>query len=603
MRSTHLLPLALGTALAAPLVSCSSGTSVGETSSLTFTITDAASDELSSFEVELSSLTVAKAGGTPVSILSEPLRIDLTNLVDLSQIVDVREVPAGLYTSASITFDFSEASAYLIGETSPATILDSDGLALDGEVTLPLSLGFLMVMPGKNRVLECDFDLDQSVMVDAGANAITVEPVLNFDIDPAEPKELVVLGALQSVDQLTSMIALERQTLGGNPLGDLDISVEASTTYQIDGVPYLGAAGLAELASRPVDTWVQAYGTIDPALAMFHAEYLEAGTGTYNGGSDIVEGHITGRSGGAGTDTILTVVGHSNNADHTAFQFNTTFTVSTDFLDTKVLRRGASVAGDTDDLNIGQRVRIFGTLTGASLDASTSTSVVRMQRTRFLGFANEAPSAGTVEIDLVRVGLRPQAVFNWGEGGTSPLDPDALVADVSMLLGGVDAADLEIGIGTAVSMRGFLPPVDDDDEDFEARLLINRDKGPSLLSIHDRVGPLTVVPTITSTEIQLAISGTPGLFEHAVIDRGFVGLVALPDTPTPTIVPQGLLGLYSIRHKGTMGTSLYLNFAAFAAALELELGQGSTIFNLGAIGPYDAPTNTTSAKIVSVVVH
>lgn len=603
MRTARHSLLALGAALAAPLVSCSSGTTATDTSSLTFTITDAASDELASFEVELDSLTLSRPGGTPVSVLSEPLRLDLTDLVDLSQVVDVREIPPGLYTTASITFDFSNASAWLIGESSPATILDSDGLALDGEVTLPLSLGFLNAQAGKNRVLECDFDLDQSVMVDAGANTITVEPVLNFDVDPAEPKELVVVGALQSVDEGASRISIERQTFGGLPLGDLELSVEATTAYQIDGVPYAGAAGLAELATRPVDTWVQAYGAIDGEQAMFHAAYVEAGTGTYNGGSDIVEGHITGRVGGAGTDAILTVVGRSNDAAHTAFQFNTTFTVTTDFADTKVLRRGASTAGDTDDLNIGQRVRIFGTLAGSTLDASEATSVVRMQRTRLLGFANEAPSAGTVEIDLVRVGLRPQALFAWSEGGTTPLDPDALVADVSTLLGGVDAEDLEIGIGSAVSMRGFLPPVDDDDEDFEARRLINRDKGPSLLSIHDRAGPLTVTPTIAADRIDLAISGTPGLFEHAIIDRGFVGIVPLPATPTPAIVPEGLLGLYSIRHKGTMGTSLFLNFAAFAAALELELGQGSTIFNLGAIGPYDGTTNTTSAKIVSVVVH
>src|SRR5206468_5160672 len=104
---------------------------------------------------------------------------------------------------------------------------------------------------------------------------------------------------------------------------------------------------------------------------------------------------------------------------HTIFQFNTSFTVTASFANTKVVRFAENQAFDTDDLNVGQRVRIFGTLTGTNLDATTARSVARMQPTWVLGHANAAPAPPDLEIDLARVDVRQQSVFNWPASGTT----------------------------------------------------------------------------------------------------------------------------------------------------------------------------------------
>lgn len=578
------------------------GEVAAEPAALTFALTDAASDELETFELAVLSVEISAPGANPIELLPQPMRVDLAQLSELSRIASVAHVPAGRYSSAAITFDFGEAAVHLVDQDSPATILGSDGEPLDGAMRLPISLGFLEAVAGENRLLECDFDLDRSLLVDAGANTVTVEPVLTLAVDPDEPKEVVAAGELLSVDENSDSFVLQTQTFGGTPIAELVVGTSTTTVYQIDGIPYVGRAGLTELASRPAGTWVQAYGSLDPAAPMLHAAYLEAGTGTYNGGSDIVEGHVTGRIGGGGTDPILTVLGRSNNAAHDAFQFNTAFLVTTSLSETAVIRRGSAVAGDTDDLNIGQRVRLFGTLLGSTLDASNPGDVIRLQPTRFLGFANAEPSAGELEFELVRVGPRDESIFLWDEGGSTPPDPTALVADVSELLGPTNATELEIGAGTAVEVRGFVSAIDDDGADFEARRLLNRDNAPSLLSVLDRVGGMTVTPAVSTSEILLAIDGTPGLFEHALILRGFVGSMPLPNTPTPAITALGTTGHYSIRHKGTHATALFLTFEPFATALETELGQGSVLFNFGAVGLYDAETNGLAAKAISVVV-
>lgn len=595
--SIHALALALAPPLALA-VGCTNTSDSGD-ATLSVAVTDAPSDELESFEVDFASIELFEEDGGTVDVLSSPVRVDLTTLADASQLLNVLAVPPGTYVRARVTLDFQQASAMLTGQTAPAAVLDADGLPLTGQRVLDVSLGALLrPSSGTHRLLELEFDLNQSVQVDTVGNQVLVEPALIPRVDPPQPKELLIAGGLLDVtpDFQTGSFGLEIQTLAQVPLGTVRIAVTPTTVFQVDGVPLIGAAGLTALAGRPLGSWVQLAASLSVGPVGLTATYVEAGTGTYNGGTDIVEGHVIGRVGGPGANATLMVLGYGENAAHTAFQFNTTFTVDVSFANTRVVRRGASTALDTDALNVGQRVRIFGSLGGTVMNATATDAVVRPQPTRVLGFANGPIAGGTLSVDVARIGLRDQAVFNWNEGGATPPNPMALVADT----GGSNPGG--IAASTAVELIGHFPPIDDATEDFDASIVINRDLAPSLWLLFDRPFGLSVTTLPSPTEITFQLSGAPVLGELAVVDRGFVGVQAIPFTPDPVVRPKGPLGLYLLRDRQTGALQLFLEFEDFASSLAQFQGLGADVFNFSAIGDWDATTNALSAGIVLAVV-
>jgi hypothetical protein len=592
-RFRSLAFLALGSLVCA----CSSG-SDGDPS-ITLAATDAASQEIVSFVVELEGVALRRASGEVLQLLPEPIPVDFATLTDLSRVLNLTSVPAGRYVEASITLDLTGASVYLLGQTTPAAVLDGDGLPFSGPITLPIQIGgALRAANGRNHLLELDFDLDQSVVVDLGANEVRVEPTLVIRVDRSDPKELALGGELRGVELNRRRFRIALESPGPNPSLLIAIEIDGNTVFQIDGVPSRGMAGLSALAALPLNSWVQAFGSADPSSSEIDAFTVEAGSGSYNGGTDIVEGHVIGRTGGAGADPTLLVLGHSNNASHTVFQFNQTFTVSADFTDTKVVRRGSFQVFDTDDVNVGQRVRVFGALGGLTLDARLPTDVIRLQPTRVKGFAADAPQAGTLVIDLTRVDLRLDTAFTWSEGGSTPPDPDALELDVGNLGNG-----LGIVAGTPVEALGFFTPVDDAGEDLEAATLVNRERETSLLAIHDRTDGFTVATTVLPTELEFVITGAAGAGEFALVDQGFLGAMPLPASPAPTVVPANplRLGYYALRDRVTGTATVYLDFSEFAQALDQALGQGAVLFNFGATGTYDATANALAANVIGCV--
>jgi hypothetical protein len=577
------------------------GGSGGADTSLTLAITDSASDDVASFTVDVTSVQLTKLGGAVVDLVSSPTTIDLATLTDTSQILSGGTVPPGTYLAATITLDFTNAQCMLVGQTTPATINDSAGNPLTGPVVLPIHFGSgpLRCPFNRHKLLEFDFDLNQSVLSDTVGNTVAVEPAFVMHVDPLAPKPLVAFGTLTSVDTATNTFVGDLKTLGGTTITSATFHVRTTTVYQIDGVPTQGSAGLTAFSAVPASTWIQCYGAIDPVSPNIEVAFLEAGTGTYNGGTDIVEGLITDRTGAAGTDPQLTVLGHSNNAGHTIFQFNTSFLVSASFANTKVVRLGGSTAYDGDDLNVGQRVRVFGTLAGTNMDATAATDVIREQPTWVLGHANGAPGATDLEIGLSRVDQRDQSLFTWASSGTPPTDP----AHFNILVNNLGLG-LNIVATTPVAARGFFPAIDDVNEDFQATALANLSLVPSLMLVRNRPAGQTVAVAATPTQITLTIAGAapvPG--ECAIIDQPLIGSAPLPTNPVPKIT-DSTVGprYYTIRDKQTGITTIYLLFADFSAAVDHLVSAGAIFDQVAAVGVYASTTNTIAAQLATVVV-
>ena len=597
----------IGLALLTVVSACGGGggTSGGADPTLSFAVTDSASDSVVSLTVTVTDMTLTRLGGAHVGILSTPATVDLASITDVSQLVSGGTVQAGTYIGGSITIDFTNSQCFLAGQTTAAAILDSAGNPLNGPVTLPIDFGQTPLLCPFNRhlLLEYDFDLNQSCVTDTVANTISIDPAFVMHVDPAAPKPLLLAGTVTSVDAGMHQFVGQIRTLGGTAITPVTVTVTNSTVYQIDGVSSTGATGLTALAGVPMPdvTWFEAFGTINPLTEQITASVVYAGHGTYNGGDDIVEGHILDRTGAPGTDATLTVIGHSNEANHTVFQFNQTFTVNTSFANTKVPKQGLDQPLDVDSLNVGQRVRLFGTVTGTTMDATAATNVARMQYTNVFGHSNVAVGAADtdMEMDLSTVDLRPETDYVWADAGTPPTDPRHFVAAIGNL-----GAGLGIGVATPVWARGFFPSISDTQQDFQATSLANLNFVPSLMFVRNRPAGLNVGVTASTGSITLQISGTAGAGEAAVVDTPFVGSSPLPTSPDPTILPV-LSGpkLFVIRDKTLNTTTIYLLFTSFSNALAQKLGVGATLDQISAVGVYSSATNVITASLASAVVH
>ncbi|HVS17311.1 MAG TPA: hypothetical protein VMT18_01835, partial [Planctomycetota bacterium] len=510
----------------------------------------------------------------------------------------VATVPAGTYVAAEVTLDFTDASVVIGGQTTPATVLDADGTPLGGSLVLPIDLpsGSLAVGIGKNVLLELDVDLDQSLVVDPLANSVWVEPVLILRVDPIAPKQLFAVGTLAAADAAAGTFSVQVETFGGVPGDTLDFLSQTSTVYHVDGGAAQGSAGLTELAAKPVGTAIQVLCTLDPSAAVFEADVVAAGTGTINGGADVVDGWVLARSAGAGGSPVLTVRGTSLDAALTTFQFGEDFSVTTVFGTTKVLIPGTLLPLDLDDVNVGQRVRIFGALTGTSLDATTASDVVKLWPTRAFGLAAGAPLSGTQTFDLTRIGPILEGQFTWADSGTVPTDPLALTAAVGGLGSG-----LAIDVGTPIEVRGYFSAVDAAGDDMVALGLTNLASAPSLLFVRDLAGSgLDLDVTALTALVELGVTGTAVAGETAVVDQGFAGSLPLPASPTPALEPAGSgLGLFLVYDSVQGTTRLHLSFGAFAADLAGSIAGGAHVRHVAGIGPWDATTNRLSTALAS----
>jgi hypothetical protein len=598
----------IGFALLSVISACGGGGggggSAGSNPTLSFAVTDSPSDDVQSFTLTITDMTITRLGGAQVGILATPATVDLASITDVSQLVSGGTVEAGTYIGGSITIDFTNAQCFLSGQTTAATILDAAGNPLNGQVTLPLDFGQtpLLCPFDRHLLLEYDFDLNQSCVTDTTANTISIDPAFVMHVAPSAPKPLLLGGTVTSVDTANQDFVGQLRTLGGTAITPVTITVTGTTVYQIDGVSSTGAAGLTALGGVPMPdvTWFEALGTIDAVTEKITASVVYAGHGTYNGGDDIIEGHVLDRTGAAGTDATLTVIGHSNQTNHTVFQFDQTFTVNTSFANTKVTKQGIDQRLDTDDLNVGQHVRIFGAVTGTTMDATAATSVARMQYTNISGHANGAVDASNnLEITLAKVGGRPQTDYTWADSGTPPTDPAHFVAAVGTL-----GTGLNIAAATPVWARGFFPSISDTGPDFQATSLANLNLVPDLMFVRNRPAGLTVAATAMPTSITLQISGTATTGEVAIIEQPFVGSSPLETSPDPTIEPPASgPRLYMIRDKTLNKTTFYLLFASFSQALGQKLGVGATIDQISAVGVYSSTTNVIQASLASAIVH
>lgn len=572
------------------IAGCSGGSSGGavptETGEVTVAVTDAATDEVDVLEVDIVSFRFVRPNGATVEILPQTVRVDFAQLVSVSQVIAGATLPVGPYTSAYMTLDFSTASVRISGNTSSASLVDSQGQPLSGREELQIVLpgGGFVVGRAHGHFAEIDFDLDQSLTVDAASNQVTVDTILYARIDPATPKPLATPG-LTSDFTGTSFKLDMRHGLGLVSRGELTVHTGPSTAFDLGGQVLQGQAGYDALKALGDGTLIVAGGIVDPARRAMGAGRVVV----LPQNLDEVGGLVVARSAGPGQDTTLTLRGVAVRRSLGSVTFNDTVTITTSLAETKVGKRGMAAGSlDTDAINVGQRILAYGTFTSGSLDLTQpGAGFVRMVMTDVAAAALGPVSGGQLDVDVVRIGRRPIAAFDFDVNGVAQADPTQLAVDTGAL------PLASVTTGSPVVALGFFEPVSGTVRSpaFKADTIIDRTDAGSLLRMAWLPGSNTAI-TVSGNDLSLDAVNA----QVAKVDHGLIVPITL--STDPTVTGNGGSGFYAVRRGLTV--SLFSDFASFKAHVEGELAAGARVLAFTAIGRYDATGNQlTAARAVA----
>jgi len=398
-----------------------------------------------------------------VETLPLSTRVDFAQYTELTEFLTAATVPNGRYIKGSLVLDYSNADIQVEdanGNATPVTsIVDNNGdpvstlevnVLLEGRNALP-------VAPGIPKNLMLDFDLAQSNTVEfLGSDIkVMVDPVLIAEVDPQAPKLHRVRGPLKQVDVQNNSFELyirpffHRIAIGQRLFGSLKVITHDQTFYEIDGVGYQGAAGLAVLDTVPLLTGVIVRGDLKFAPLRFEAREVYAGSSVPGGNLDLVHGSVTARNG-----DVITVRGATIFRSSGAAVFHDNVSVTLD-ASTTVLKQTTVGTFDIQDISVGQRISVFGVITNdqvSDLQMSAVNGYARMRVSAVRGSVVSLPGeASYLALNLSAINGRNISLYDFTGTGTPGNDADPTAYEI-------DSGTLSLSgilLNDAIAVGGF----------------------------------------------------------------------------------------------------------------------------------------------------
>ncbi len=567
----------------------------GDTGEIVVGLTDAEGDFVR-YEVGVVSLELTRADGTVVEAIPLETRVDFAELTELTEFVTAATVPAGSYTGARLTLDYTDAEIWVEGEDGEpveAAAVDREGNPI-GTLTVDVRLegrDHLRIAPGVPALLTLDFDLAATHEVDMSQDPVrvTVEPVLLADVNPEAPKLQRVRGRLLGVDEedQSFTLALRPFRMARRDLGRITVTTGEDTEFEVDGRSARGAEGLALLAAMPKGTVVMAEGRMNPGSRTFAATQVYAGSSVPGADTDVLTGVVVGRD-----DTSLTVRGRVIVRDPGVVLVDQKVTVTWDD-DTTVSKALDPEASHTmDEVSVGQHLRVLGSFDWPVPEPPTMAAArVRMLVTRISGTVNTS-EPGELRLTLQRIQGRPAGQFDFSGTGAAPED-DADPADYQVDTGPLPLAAPEPG--DPVWVLGFPTPFGTAPPDFEALSVTDVGLAPARLRVRwTRDSTSEVRPETDRITLDLAEAGRL----HHVFWRDVA--IELQPEPPPVVVPRNPeRGVFALHRPGGP-TALFIDFSDFARAIKLAMDQGFHVRMMSAEGSFEIPSQTFTASRVVV---
>ncbi len=553
------------------------------------------------YTVDVVYLTLTKANGAVVDTLPVSTRVDFSQYTEMTEFLTAATIPSGFYTAATLMLDYQDADIWVEDVDGNAveveSILDEDGNPI---TTLEVSVRLegrnsLLIAPGIPAHLTLDFNLNASNIVEfdlGGSPILTVQPFLLAELNPEAPKIHRVRGPLKDVDVTGGTFEVIIRPFihilsgGDEHFGTLEVRTTDNTIYEINEEVYTGQAGLSALDAMQALTAVIAIGDLRFNPARFEAHHVYAGSSVPGGTLDVVSGNVISRTG-----TALTVRGATLIRSGGSVLFNDTLIAQVG-LNTVVRRQLSFDIYDIDDISIGQRVTIFGTLNIDETELDATEGYARMHITTLRGQALAAGPPWFV-VDLNSIDGRRVSIFDFTGTGTSPAD-DANPANYEIDVGTLDVSS--ISAGAPVKVRGFVNTFGQAPEDFNAWTVIDVSNVRAALVINWRPPSANAFEYLSSDYLTLSLEGV-GLFHHVHRAGVVTDLTDLFDSPTIEPEEEGQ-GLFVISQDGTH--QVYFTFENFVSGLESRLANEGTVKSFSAFGRFDDATSTLTARHIAI---
>ena len=567
-------------------------------------LTDANGDFVN-YTVDVLSLKLETANGRIVETMPQKTRINFSDYVDLTELVTVATIPPATYVSGTITLDYSDAEVYVDadGVSKQAIVQDFDGNALtQTELKIRLSnRDQLVVTRGRPALLQLDFDLDASHIVDVVPTPATAESeqFILAEVAPVDEKVIRVRGPLLEVseDEMTYTVALRPFHDRAGDFGKVKVHVTDETEFEVDEVMYLGVLGLRALDAAGTGTPTVAKGTLNVAERKFTADIVLAGSSVPGIDRDAVIGNVIKRDGDYLTIRGATIVPSDL---RTHFHDDVVVLVGPE---TKVFKdRDHTSDLDIDAISIGQRVTVRGNQPVPTTNAlapqilfDATQGSVRMHVTRLSGIVNTV-IPGRTDITLHAIDRRRAQIFDFSGTGNSEME-DADPENYEIATGNLTLADFSTG--KPIVARGFPTAFGMAPPDFTGRTVIDYTDVRSSLGVGWGAAGTEMPFSEVTSEYLVLDNDNEDIDQRHYIKQGPV-LIDLTMLDSDTrIVPResDRLAFYI---KSADSIRMYSAFADFANDLGASLIAGDKARSMHARGKYDAADNVFTAYKIGV---
>jgi hypothetical protein len=568
--------------------------------------------QFASYLVAVDSITLTDSNGNVVSLLSTPETIDLAKLNHMTELVEAPAIPSATYTLASFTIDYTAASiwANLDGEVVAASVIGPDNTSLTTEVITVTLAHPLVVTQGVSGRVVIDVDLTASNSLDTSTSppTVTAQPFVVMTPAPEDATVFRARGLFVTTQTITSGFYMNMRPFYDlvSALGAVIVNTNAQTYWNINGVTYVGAAGLAEMAVQQETTPVVAYGTLGNLSGItptFNATSVYVGTSQESELAYYVTGTVVSRTGDAlalAGATFLDPLGLTTvYASLSPVNLGSGTIVSQD----GVAARDLSLAS----ISVGQQINVSGqellnTAGTEVVGLDATAGQVRLQPTPLWGLLDSA-TAGSATIGLNSVNDIFAYGFNFS--GTGPGGGDTTRDAYVVNTGSLDESS--VAPGTPLTVNGFVTPFGSAPPNFTATTITAGSANLQQLVIEwDNGGPTTPFISVNPAGLVVDLANSDLSATHYIRTGPVtVDLKNLPASPLITAVgadPSTLQLAVGSLSLGS-GISVFNTPSTFATGLIDALNGTNRFFRLVAYGQYDSATNTFVASRIHVALQ
>ena len=602
-----------------------------------------------SYIVTIDEIEMTRKDGTVIELPTVSEQVDLANLGNYVQLLETPALGIGTYVSATFFIDYS--TAYITvdagGTAGLGVLTDADTGTTPTVDTITVKFdpnNPLVISNQVSSLVNFNIDLDASNTIDYAAATlpvpITVHPMFTVTAAPVYNQPVLARGLFVYVNDKLGQFTLNSRPLHDvldNPFGAVTVQPNDTTYYNINGVTYIGAAGLAALQQLQSETdllQIAAIGTgpgignpwyslsgITPA---FNAQQVYAGSSLESTIQDHIVGWVTGITPGNNSGGIITTLDNSAGATTLTVQNaalvnrlgeygyqNTTPVVVANPTIVSVDGVNPATPPGLANISVGQLIDVSGQVTvGVSnnptaLDATAGQ--VRLQPTSIWGtLVSGTTTSATLNLQWIQ-DLEPTDTSFAGTGTSSATDATAanyVVNTAAVTTGSPDQSATPAG--TLLNIFGLANTYGQGPPYFNATSVTPATALPQrlILEYTEPAGSPQPFSTISGSALFVNLADPLLTGVHAVE----VGpqVTTLPTTGYLEIIPSTASPVsansFSVGNT-TNGQAQFSDPTAFAAEVQYYTGAIGSVQKIVADGQYDATAGTFTATNIEVIVE